>query len=103
MSDAAFTHAGGDASLAGRPRAFETILYGGLVVGILDGLFALVFYGLIYPSERHKVWPTNADRASFVAVITCGGRDALDEKFPPQLPTQRKCMRTSKESPTVCQ
>jgi len=38
----------------GRPRAFETILYGGLVVGILDLLFAFTFYGLILgvPSLR---------------------------------------------------
>ena len=34
-------------TLLEHPRAFETILYGGLVVGILDGLFALTFYGLI--------------------------------------------------------
>jgi hypothetical protein len=39
MSDNAYNHE--------RPRAFDTILYGGLVVGILDGLFALIFYGLI--------------------------------------------------------
>src|SRR6267142_7287450 len=31
----------------GRPRAFETILYGGLVVVIFDLLFAFTFYGLI--------------------------------------------------------
>ena len=30
-----------------RPRAFDTILLGGLVVAILDGLFAFTFYGLI--------------------------------------------------------
>jgi uncharacterized membrane protein YagU involved in acid resistance len=30
-----------------QPRAFDTILYGGLVVGILDMLFAFTFYGLI--------------------------------------------------------
>src|SRR5882724_12395117 len=37
-----------------RPRALETILYGGLVVGILDLLFAFTFYGLILgvPSLR---------------------------------------------------
>jgi hypothetical protein len=29
-----------------RPRAFETILYGGLVVGVLDGLDAIIFFGL---------------------------------------------------------
>lgn len=69
MSDAAFTHAGGDASLAGRPRAFETILYGGLVVGILDGLFALVFYGLILGGRPLRIFQSVAagllGRASF--------------------------------------
>ena len=30
-----------------RPRALDTILYGGLAVGVLDGLFAFVFYGAI--------------------------------------------------------
>jgi hypothetical protein len=28
------------------PRALEVILYGGLVVGVLDGLYAVVFNGL---------------------------------------------------------
>jgi uncharacterized membrane protein YagU involved in acid resistance len=31
----------------GRPRPFPTILYGGLVVGIFDLLFAFTFYALI--------------------------------------------------------
>ena len=30
-----------------KPRAFSTIVYGGLVVGVLDLLFAFTFYGLI--------------------------------------------------------
>ena len=29
-----------------KPRAFESIVYGGLVVGVLDGLDALIFFGL---------------------------------------------------------
>jgi len=33
----------GDAPLFARPRAFDTILYGGLVVGILDMVFAFTF------------------------------------------------------------
>ena len=37
----------GDGTYFGRPRAFETILPGGLVVGIFDLLFAFTFYGLI--------------------------------------------------------
>jgi len=34
------------AETSGRPRAVQTIVYGGLAIGILDGLFAFVFYGL---------------------------------------------------------
>jgi hypothetical protein len=29
-----------------RPRAFDTILYGGLAVGVLDALDAIIFYGI---------------------------------------------------------
>jgi hypothetical protein len=47
MSADAFTTSGDEASAFGRPRALDTILYGGLIVGVLDGLFALVFYGLV--------------------------------------------------------
>jgi uncharacterized membrane protein YagU involved in acid resistance len=32
-------------SIAGRPKAFETILVGGLIAGILDGFDAVVYYG----------------------------------------------------------
>lgn len=34
-------------SPAERPRAFDTIVFGALVVAILDGLFAFTFYGAI--------------------------------------------------------
>lgn len=37
---------GDDASSLGRPRAFEAIVYGGLVVGVLDGLAATTQSGL---------------------------------------------------------
>ncbi len=47
MSNHADTSFIDNASQFARPRAFDTILYGGLAVGILDGLFAIVFYGLI--------------------------------------------------------
>ncbi|HEX8070111.1 MAG TPA: hypothetical protein VF546_09185 [Pyrinomonadaceae bacterium] len=47
MRDDAFNRSGADAVSLGRPRARETILWGGLVVGVLDGLFALIFYGAI--------------------------------------------------------
>jgi len=35
------------ASSSERPRAFDTIFWGAVVVAILDGLFAFTFYGLI--------------------------------------------------------
>jgi len=47
MSDTAFTYSDADASITSRPRPLDTILLGGLVVGILDMLFAFVFYGFI--------------------------------------------------------
>lgn len=47
MGADALTRAGDGASSTGRPRALDTILYGGLAVGVLDGLFALIFYGLV--------------------------------------------------------
>jgi hypothetical protein len=34
-------------SIAGRPKAFETILVGGLIAGVLDGLDAVVYYGWV--------------------------------------------------------
>lgn len=58
-----------DVSLLGRPRAFDTILYGGLTVGILDGLFALIFYGLILGLKPMRIFQSVASgvlgRASF--------------------------------------
>ena len=41
-----------------KPRAFETTVYGGLVVGILDGIFALVFYGLILGGNHLRIFQT---------------------------------------------
>ena len=52
-----------------RPRAFETIVYGGLAIGILDGLFALVFYGWILGVKPLRIFQSVASgllgRASF--------------------------------------
>jgi hypothetical protein len=45
MGNSTSSHPGDVASAVGRPRAFETILCGGLAAGIGDGLFALIFYG----------------------------------------------------------
>jgi hypothetical protein len=60
MSDTAFAHSHDDVSLHERPRALDTILYGGLVVGILDGLFALVFYGLILGAQPLRIFQSVA-------------------------------------------
>lgn len=47
MSAHAFAPSGDDTSShPQRPRAFATIFYGGLLVGALDGLDALIFFGL---------------------------------------------------------
>src|SRR5215210_5057533 len=60
MSDEAFAHALDTAARTRRPRAPETILYGGLVVGILDGLFALTFYGLILGLQPIRIFQSVA-------------------------------------------
>jgi hypothetical protein len=60
MSDYAFTHSGDNTSVLERPRALDTILYGGLVVGILDGLFALIFYGLILGAKPMRIFQSVA-------------------------------------------
>jgi hypothetical protein len=46
MSDHALAHPFNDASPTERPRARETILYGGLAVGVLDITDAIVFWWL---------------------------------------------------------
>src|SRR6266481_7239190 len=43
-----------------RLRALETILYGGLVVGILDLLFAFTFYGLILGARPLRIFQSVA-------------------------------------------
>ena len=69
MRASAFTHSGNDAAIQARPRALETILYGGLIVGILDGLFAFVFYGLILGVKPLRIFQSVASgllgRASY--------------------------------------
>ena len=67
MSDNAST--GSASSFPKRPRAFETIVYGGVIVGILDGLFAFVFYGWILGVKPLRIFQSVASallgRASF--------------------------------------
>jgi uncharacterized membrane protein YagU involved in acid resistance len=59
MSDSDFESSGDGPSFA-RPRAFDTILYGGLVVGILDMLFAFTFYGLILGAKPLRIFQSVA-------------------------------------------
>src|SRR5215210_41930 len=59
MSDNTFTLSD-DAPRLERPRAFDTILYGGLVVGIMDGLFALIFYGMILGVKPLRIFQSVA-------------------------------------------
>lgn len=47
-------------SPSGRPRAFDTIFLGGLVVGILDALFAFTFYGLILGVKPLRIFQSVA-------------------------------------------
>lgn len=49
-----------EATLVERARAFDTILYGGLAVGILDGLFALIFYALILGAKPMRIFQSVA-------------------------------------------
>ena len=42
MSERALTDSVDETSSRGYPRAFDTILYGGLAVGVLDGLAAAI-------------------------------------------------------------
>jgi len=60
MSDSALPAAGVGSSSAPRPRAFDTIVYGGLAIGILDGLFAFVFYGLILGAKPLRIFQSVA-------------------------------------------
>ena len=60
MSDKAFARSVDDASTLDRPRAFDTILFGGLAVGILDGLFALIYYGMILGVKPMRIFQSVA-------------------------------------------
>lgn len=55
-----------------RPRAFDTILYGGLIVGVLDGLYAVIASGL------RGVSPTRVFQYISSALL---GRVAFDGGF----------------------
>lgn len=48
------------AASPGRPRALNTIVYGGLLVGIFDMLFAFTFYGLILGAPPLRIFQSVA-------------------------------------------
>ena len=56
-------------SAALQPRALDTIVFGGLAIGILDGLFAVIFYGVILGVPQIRIFQSVAagllGRASF--------------------------------------
>lgn len=49
-----------DTELTGRPRVFETIVYGGLAIGILDAIDAMVFFGLYAGASPVRIWQSVA-------------------------------------------
>ena len=55
----------GEATSFERPRAFDTIVYGGLVVGILDMLFAFTFYGLILGAPPLRIFQVGRCRSAW--------------------------------------
>ena len=69
MSENVFVASNKEEFLNGRRQAFKTIFYSGLVVGILDGLFALVYYGLILGAKPMRIFQSIASgllgKASF--------------------------------------
>lgn len=50
----------GNETPVARARAFDTILYGGLLVGIFDLLFAFTFYGLILGAKPLRIFQSVA-------------------------------------------
>jgi uncharacterized membrane protein YagU involved in acid resistance len=49
-----------EVSSSERPRALDTIFLGGLVVAVLDGLFAFTFYGLILGVKPLRIFQSVA-------------------------------------------
>jgi len=69
VSDNALAHAADDRSSRPRPRAFGTIVYGGLAVGVLDALDAMIFFGIRNDVKPIRIFQSIASgllgRASF--------------------------------------
>lgn len=61
----------------GRPRALETILYGGLAVGILDFFDANIFFGLIRGAKPANIWKFVASGLIGQAAFSGGTKTVL--------------------------
>lgn len=59
-----------------RPRAFETVVYGGLAVGALDFLDASMFFPLYYGITVERVWQSVAAGVLGSEAARAGGRGA---------------------------
>lgn len=60
MSENDFAASTDEAFSNERLRALKTIFYGGVVVGILDGLFALIYYGFILGAKPMRIFQSIA-------------------------------------------
>lgn len=49
-----------DTELTGHPRVLETIVYGGLAIGVLDAIDAMVFFGLYAGASPVRIWQSVA-------------------------------------------
>ena len=58
---------------AARPRAFDTIVYGGLAIGVLDFLDATLFFGLYAGVGFTRVWQSVAAGLLGVEAARSGG------------------------------
>ncbi|MBC7933316.1 MAG: hypothetical protein H7Z38_22360 [Rubrivivax sp.] len=72
MSENVLVHSGAEELALERPRAFDTIMYGGIIVGVLDGLYAVIATGL------RGVSPTRVFQFIASALL---GRAAFDGGF----------------------
>ena len=67
MSDIAYGQSRAEVFPSGRPRAFHTIVYGGLTAGVLDISYAMIFFGI-----RNGVTPTRVLQSGAAGLL---GRD----------------------------
>lgn len=56
MSASPASHSTAEPEPPGRPRAFPTIVFGGLAIGVLDALDAMIFFGLWLGATPGGVW-----------------------------------------------